>query len=249
MNTENTSLTEGTVKYDILFYAYAPVLNETVKLIINVEAQNLFNPGYSLLKRAVYYCSRLISSQYNTEFEDKSYDGIKKVFSIWICTNPPVDKRNTITRFSFNQENLIGKAEFNTMDYDLIEFIMVCLGGKSGDENYNGLIKLLDTLLSSELRANEKRNILEKEYNVKMTKKIEREVLGMCNISDGIVDKAINKGIAQGIAQDITKGITETRIDSIKSIMTNLSLTFEQALKALNIPEEEYSKYREILEQ
>ncbi|MCD8238609.1 MAG: hypothetical protein LUC92_04635 [Clostridiales bacterium] len=45
------------VRYDILFYAYVPSLLGTVKLIINIEAQNKFNTKYPLLKRAVYYCS------------------------------------------------------------------------------------------------------------------------------------------------------------------------------------------------
>ncbi len=71
----------------------------------------------------------------------------------------------------------------------------------------------------------------------------------MCNISDGIVAKAIAQGIAQGRAENTDKVRAGIQIDNIKNIMTNLSLTFEQALKALNIPEEEYSKYREILEQ
>ncbi len=80
VNVEDTSLNEGTVTFDICFYALAPVSGELIKLIINVEAQNIFHPGYSLLKRAVYYCSRLISSQYGTEFTSSHYDDIKKVY-------------------------------------------------------------------------------------------------------------------------------------------------------------------------
>ncbi|MCD7905348.1 MAG: hypothetical protein LUG24_07235 [Clostridiales bacterium] len=72
MNTEDSSIDEKTVVYDILFYAYLPISGETVKFIINVEAQLKFNPGYSLLKRAVYYCSRMISAQYTKEFDEKT---------------------------------------------------------------------------------------------------------------------------------------------------------------------------------
>lgn len=123
INTESTSILETTVRYDILFFAFIPKLNETVEFIINVEAQNDFSPNYPLLKRGIYYCSRLISFQRNKTFDDAGYNGIKKVFSIWICTDVPKNKQNTITRFSFNQKNIIGAAHFNKSDYDLMEII------------------------------------------------------------------------------------------------------------------------------
>lgn len=43
-------------------------------------------PGeYEILNRAVFYVSRLISSQKERDFENSSYDDIKCVYSIWIC--------------------------------------------------------------------------------------------------------------------------------------------------------------------
>ena len=67
--TEDASDKEGTIFYDIRFTATVPSSDdETIELIINLEAQNDFHPGYPLLKRGVYYCSRMISSQYGTVF-------------------------------------------------------------------------------------------------------------------------------------------------------------------------------------
>ena len=74
IGTEDTSLTEGTVTYDIRFFAAAPISGELIRLIINVEAQNDFYPGYPLIKRGIYYCSRMISSQYGTEFTESHYE-------------------------------------------------------------------------------------------------------------------------------------------------------------------------------
>ena len=68
LSNEDTTLTEGTVTYDIRFMASAPVSGELIQLIINVEAQNDFYPGYPLIKRGIYYCSRMISAQYGVEF-------------------------------------------------------------------------------------------------------------------------------------------------------------------------------------
>lgn len=88
-NTIDATVTEGTVYYDIRFFAMTPVSDEQLRLIVNVEGQNNFYPGYPLIKRAFYYCSRMISSQYGTEFTGAHYEKIKKVYSIWVCMNPP----------------------------------------------------------------------------------------------------------------------------------------------------------------
>ena len=96
-NIEDKTVHEGTVYYDIRFYATAPKSGEGIRLILNVEAQNDFYPGYSLVTRGIYYCSRMISSQYGTEFTDSHYEKIKKVYSIWICMNPPEKRQNSIT--------------------------------------------------------------------------------------------------------------------------------------------------------
>ena len=75
--TEDKTITEGTITYDIRFTATAPKSGEFIRLIINVEAQNNFYPGYPLLKRSIYYCSRMISAQYGTVFSSAQYDKIR----------------------------------------------------------------------------------------------------------------------------------------------------------------------------
>ena len=52
LNPEDATLTEGSNRYDIRFYATAPGEDGLIGLIINPEAQNRFNPGYPLLKRS-----------------------------------------------------------------------------------------------------------------------------------------------------------------------------------------------------
>ena len=73
LRTEDSSQTEGTVTYDVRFYAYAPGTKKLIRLIINVESQLKYNAGYPLLKRAIFYGSRMISSQYGTEFTNAEY--------------------------------------------------------------------------------------------------------------------------------------------------------------------------------
>ena len=87
--------------------------------------ENDFYPGYPIIKRALYYCSRMNSSQYGSEFTETHYEKIRKVYSIWICPNPPKKRENTITRYCVQEENLVGqvleqkeKAVFHKIHYE-----------------------------------------------------------------------------------------------------------------------------------
>jgi len=147
MNTEDAALNEGIVTYDLKFRASAPIRD--LSLIINVEAQNDFSPGYPLIKRGMYYCGRMLSVQYGTEFTSSHYDNLKKVYSIWICLNPPKNRMNTITRYSFKEENLVGDIHENELDYDLMAVTIICLGDEKA-ENSTGVLRMLEILFSSE---------------------------------------------------------------------------------------------------
>lgn len=89
ISNEDNTVTERTVRYDIRFFAIVPSLGEVISLIINVESQNDFYLGYPIIKRAIYYDSRMISDQYGTVFTKSYYEKICKVYSIWICLNLP----------------------------------------------------------------------------------------------------------------------------------------------------------------
>lgn len=85
MPNESKVQGEGSIYYDIRFFAFVPRREDRIRLIINVEAQKDYYPGYQIPTRGVFYGARMISSQLGTEFSGSSYDGIKKVYSIWVC--------------------------------------------------------------------------------------------------------------------------------------------------------------------
>ena len=152
-----------------------------------MEAQNDFYPGCPLVKRGIYYCCRMISSQYGREFTGPHYEKIKKVYSIWICMKPPQYRENTITRYRLVEEHLVGEATEPVRNYDLLSIIMLCLGGPDG-ANYDGVLRMLDVLLSNETSEAEKRKILHNDYDIQMTQTMEREVSVMCNLSKGVME-------------------------------------------------------------
>ena len=230
-DTEDSSITEGTVRYDIKYKAAVPSTKETVQLIINIEAQNRYHPGYPLLKRAIYYCGRLISVQKGTEFTGSRYGKLKKVYSVWICIKPPERKQNTITRYSIKEENLVGSIRAKREHYDLLTIVMVNLGSKDG----RGLLRLLSTLFASDVDAQEKCRVLESEYNIPMTEKIEEDMAAMCNYSDGVW----NDGRTDGLREGRTDGIRIGTVNTTNSLMSLFSKLYaagrgEEAQRAAN---------------
>ena len=227
MGREDVGMKEKPITYDIFFRVLSPKDDEMLEMIINVESQKDFYPGYPLIKRGIYYCSRMISSQYGTEMPDTCYEKLKKVYSIWICSNPPKYRKNTITAYSMKEQNLVGSVAEKEENYDMLTVLTVCLGG-FGDENYEGILRMLDVLLSDRILPEEKKKILKDELDIATTKTMEREAMEMCNLSQGIVDR--------------------TTINYIISMMKNLNLSEKECMEALDIPQEHRELYHMMLQ-
>ena len=229
LNTEDATMTEGTITYDIRFLSYVPKSDEKIQLIVNVEAQNDFYPGYPIIKRGIYYCSRMISAQYGTEFVDAHYEKIKKVYSIWVCLNPPKKWQNSITRYVIKEENLIGTVKQEQSHYDLMTAVLVFLGDTQ-DENYKGVLKLLNTLLSTDTSVQEKKQILQDDFHIQMTRQLEREVTEMCNLSKGVEQKGIEKGRKESMLE-IAERLLKQGALSIEQIAECVGLDVEKVIE------------------
>ena len=67
----------------------------------------------------------------------------------------------------------MGHVTEKVENYDLMSAIMICLG-KPNSENYNGVLKLLNVLLSSEKAPDEKEKILHDDFDIEMTQKFRK---------------------------------------------------------------------------
>ena len=193
LSTEDATMTEGTVTYDIRFAALAPVSGELIRLIINVEAQKEFHPGYSLITRGIFYGARMLSSQKGTEFIGRDYDNIRKVYSIWICMNAPDYIGNAISYYNIQKSDAIPGIPDEKETYDKISVVMICLNPKS--EKGNRLTKMLGILLSPRLETWVKIYQLEHEFDIPMENDMGEELNQMCNLSDYVEELGIEKGI------------------------------------------------------
>ena len=221
IDTEDASLAEGTVRYDIRFSALLPDSQERIAMMVNVEAQGIFHPGYSLLQRGSYYCARMISSQFGRTFARQHYEHLQKVCSIWVCPNPPRSFRNTVTRYSMAEQNLVGHARAARSSYDLMEMVLVCPDGDLQSEG-DGILRLLGTLIASDKDIETRKSILRDEFGIPMSEQLAEEVSEVGSfLSKGLEDRAyargldagmadgIERGLQQGIAQGIAQGIEQ----------------------------------------
>ena len=177
------------IKYDIQFEATIPMkqkeagkstpADKKVRMIINLESQAKDDPGYPLIKRALYYCSRLMARQKHPKdgFQHSDYDRIKKVCSIWICIGHNNQKNDVINTYRIQEtcETKIWHAAKE--DYDLLTAVMV-YPKKEGvrkaqdipnaveqqDENKQRLLELLKILFIKNLVIEDKKEQLQKTY-------------------------------------------------------------------------------------
>ena len=233
-DTEDASDAEGTVRYDLVFDARALKTLELIRLIINVEIQVDMNPGYPLITRAIYYLGRLISRQKGTVFTKSDYGKIRKVYSIWICPDPKRENMNSIAEYGFTQQKVIGQVNEPVENYDKMKAIIISLNDE-GMENRTDIIRLLSALLSVKEPIDRRKQILEDEFNIPMTREIEKEVVEMCNLGMAVETMGYESGVQNA------------KLDAIRSLMETLKLTAQQAMDALKIPKDDQEKYAQKL--
>ncbi len=206
-NTENAEINEGLVRFDIVFYVR--MKDGLSQIILNVEAQKSQSVGYELLNRAVFYVSRLISSQKERDFENTNYNDIKCVYSIWVCMG--MDE-NSMNHIHLTNDNMVGSYVWKGK-MDLINIIMIGLAKQlpEHDEQYE-LHRLLGALLSKELNVDEKLNIIGNEYDIPIEENFRKVVSVMCNLSQGIKEDGIAIGEARFIKRMYNNGFTAEQI-------------------------------------
>ena len=206
MNTENAEINEGLVRFDIIFYVR--MKDGISQVIVNVEAQKDEPTGYHILNRAVFYVSRLVSSQKERDFVKTNYNDIRRVFSIWVCMG--MDE-SSMAYVHLAKDDLLGSYPWKG-GLDLLNIVLIGIANElpEHDEKYE-LHRLLSTLLSMELTVDEKLGIMEKEYSIAVDDRIREDVSAMCNLSQGIRDNTL----AEVIMTMHEKGYTSVQIAEI----------------------------------
>lgn len=226
LNTENVEINEGLVRFDIIFYVR--MKNGLSQIIVNIEAQKDEPTEYKILNRAIFYVSRLISSQKERDFVNTNYDDIKQVFSIWICMN--MDD-NSLSHIHLTKDELLKPCNWKG-NLDLLNIVLIGITNEipEHDEKYE-MHRLIGALLSSELKEQEKLDIIEHEYNIPINQEFREDVRIMCNLSTGIEERATERATEKtsekfilnmykkGYTLDQIADVAETGVDEVEAII------------------------------
>ena len=230
LNTENAEINEGLVRFDIIFYVR--MKNGLSQIIVNIEAQKDEPTEYKILNRAIFYVSRLISSQKERDFVNTNYDDIKQVFSIWICMN--MDD-NSLSHIHLTKDELLKPCNWKG-NLDLLNIVLIGITNEipEHDEKYE-MHRLIGALLSSELKEQEKLDIIEHEYNIPISQEFREDVKIMCNLSTGIEERATERATKKatektsekfilnmykkGYTLDQIADVAETGVDEVEAII------------------------------
>ena len=148
--------------------------------------------------------------------------------------------------YSFHEKQLHGNVIEKKENYDLITVVMVCLGDEE-DENCRGLLRLLSVLFSPDKSIDEKKEILETEFSIEMTKAMETEADEMGEFSKYFKEKGMKEGrkegIKEGIKEGMQKGMQKGMQRAIENLIKNANMTLEQAMAILEVPENDKVMY------
>ena len=210
LNTENSEINEGMIRFDIIFYVR--MKDGLSQIIVNVEAQKSEPSSYNILNRAIFYVSRMISSQKGRDFVKSNYNDIKRVYSIWICMN--VDE-HSMSHIHLTRDDVIGSHNWKG-DINLLNIVLVGLAEDLPEktEKYE-LHRLLGALLSSKLNVDEKLDIIGNEFRIPLESDIRKDVSKMCNLSQGIEERGVEKGLAEAAIRMYKKGYSIEQISDI----------------------------------
>jgi len=99
---------------------------------IDIEIQQESNPGYSLIKRGIYYACRSVSSQLGAVTGQTNFDKLHKVYSIWLMVKPDTDGKAGIATIKPSLSGDAGLLQKKYIaDVDLMEIDFVYAGDMS----------------------------------------------------------------------------------------------------------------------
>ena len=176
----------------------------------------------------IFYVSRLISSQKERDFVNTNYDDIKQVFSICICMNI---YDNSLSHIHLTKDKMLKPCNWKG-NLDLLNIVLIGITNEISehDENYE-MHRLIGALLSSELKEQEKLDIIEHEYNIPISQEFREDVRIMCNLSTGIEERATERATEKtsekfilnmykkGYTLDQIADVAETGVDEVEAII------------------------------
>lgn len=101
-----------------------------------------------------------------------------------------------------NQRDIIGESRWKPM-YDVFNLVIVRLEDVLDSDMSHRLHRLVGALFLPDMSFEDKNTILEEEFHIKMEGERKEMLERMCNLGQGIEERAIQRGVEQGIERGI----------------------------------------------
>lgn len=208
-SAEFVQLGEKTSNFDVAFRARNPRFSGVgvvVNLHIDVEPQKTYRPGYPIEKRGIYYLARSLSSQLSLATDTVDYGRLEKCYSIWICRDDiPKKERYSISFYGMCNTKNIGGCASERGNYDLLNLVVVKLGGKTyeggeGDEGYS-LLRFLNAVMYP--HREDFMETISEYIDFSVNEELWREAENMSGLGQSVLEEGIEQGIEQGIEKGI----------------------------------------------
>ena len=129
--------------------------------------------------------------------------------------------KNSMDYIHLTKEGLVNSYPWKGR-LDLLNIVIIGLSDlPPHDEKYE-LHRLLCALFSSELTLTQKLDIIESEYKIPLNQELREDVSIMCNLGEGIREKALKDGFKAGqqnmILRMFQKGYTTSQIADVAGL-------------------------------
>lgn len=140
---------------------------------------------------------------------------------------------NSMSYIHLMKEDIVNEYDWEG-NIDLLNIILLGVTNEVSkrEERYE-LHRLISTLLSNEIEAEEKLNMIELEYQIPVSEELREEVNLMCNLSEGIEERAAEKAAEKTLRETNKKVITN---------MHRKGYTLEQIAEIVEIKPAEVEK-------
>lgn len=209
MNNESRERYEGVAYFDIIFYVRTK--DGRSRVIVNIEEQKAEPSDYDVEMRGIFYVSREISSQLEREFKNQRYNDIKKSYSIWLIMNT---SENQLARIHLTKDDIIGDSRWKPM-YDVFNLVIVRLKDELDSDMNHRLHRMIGALFLPNLSFADKNSILEDEFHIEMEPDRKELLANMCNLGQGIEDRALQRGMERGIKVLIHSSVEDGKSEEV----------------------------------
>ena len=202
------------IVFDLLVTPRLPNSEEKIGMFINIEFQNTSNMD-ELLDRSIRYASALISRQVGKK-NNRHY--LKDVYSIWICTLPRKQERDTIYKASLFLRNIAGKGSRSSKELSKLNIIFINIGGKYPMNDINEKILNVCNLLFENkptIKARDIITILDEKYDILIG---EEEVNKVASFEQAMFDLGYEKATVDYIVKMVDSGIPKEKAFDILNV-------------------------------